>query len=398
MTPSEELVFRLCSQSFLSLWSYANPRGKHGKELCDVLVVCDPDVIIFSVKEVEARDTEDVQTGWARWTREAIEASAKQIYGAERWLQSASNVVTKDGSSGLALPDVSARRIHRVAVALGSKGGIPIASEDFGRGYVHVFEEGALDILMRELDTITDFTEYLRAKELLLQTTMLMIEGGEENLLAMYLRGGRRFNHTPDMLAVEDGLWERLLRDDAFRAKKIADEPSRSFDQLIETFGREALAGTLEPGSTLSETERVVRVMARESRLNRRILGKAFKDFYDKAAREDAGLARMTRSPSGVVYVFLALSREFPREQRTKDLALRCFIARGMQPGSTTVIGIATEQYHGKPGFSLDACLLYHPEWTDQDQARMEAMQRDLGYFVNAQQSHSREDEYPGPA
>lgn len=52
LTFSEALVERLCHQSFLSLWSYANPRAGAGKELCDLLVVCEPDLVIFSVKEI----------------------------------------------------------------------------------------------------------------------------------------------------------------------------------------------------------------------------------------------------------------------------------------------------------------------------------------------------------
>jgi hypothetical protein len=395
MTPSEELVFRLCRRSFLSLWSYANPLKSQGKELCDALVVCAPDVIIFSVKEVRPRASGDVETDWARWTRRAIEESAAQVYGAERWLGTATHVITKEGTQGLALPDLAVRRVHRVAVALGSDGMIPIASQDFGNGYVHVFEEGALDVLMRELDTISDFADYLRAKEALLETTMVIVEGGEENLLAMYLRAGRRFEHTPDQLLVEGNLWEHLQRDGTFQAKKRANEASRPFDELIETFGREALAGTLEPGSMLTETEQLLRIMAREDRFNRRILGKSFNEFVDKAAEQDAGLARMGLSRSGVVYVFLALSRDFPREQRTKDLGLRCFVARGLNPSATTVVGIATERYEGKPGFSLDGCLLHLPTWTAAHQSQLLAIQKDLGYFVNAQERRTREDEYP---
>jgi hypothetical protein len=272
---------------------------------------------------------------------------------------------------------------------------IPIASSDFGRGYVHVFEEGALSVLMQELDTIKDFTDYLRAKETLLETTMLVVEGGEENLLAVYLRAGRRFEHTPDQLLVEGDLWGNLVREKAFQAKKRADVESRPFDMIIETIGRDALAGNLEPGSTLTEAEQVMRVMARENRFNRRILGKAFTSFYDRASKLDGGLSRMVPSPSGVVYVFLAMAREVPREQRTKELALRCFVARGMHADRTTVVGIATERHEGKAGFSLDACHLYLPTWTTEQQRQMEGIKRDLGYFVNAEQGHSAEDEYP---
>ena len=52
LNPAETFVLRLCRQSFLSLWSYANAQGKSGKELCDILVVCDPDIVIVSVKAI----------------------------------------------------------------------------------------------------------------------------------------------------------------------------------------------------------------------------------------------------------------------------------------------------------------------------------------------------------
>jgi len=46
MNKSEEFVSKLCEKTFLSLWCYRNPQGKDkGKELCDILVVCDPDKI-----------------------------------------------------------------------------------------------------------------------------------------------------------------------------------------------------------------------------------------------------------------------------------------------------------------------------------------------------------------
>ena len=79
LTPSEALVAELCRGSFLTLWSEPNPVAKPGKELCDLLVVCSPDVVIFSVKEVGLTESEDPRVGWERWRRRAIEASVKQI-------------------------------------------------------------------------------------------------------------------------------------------------------------------------------------------------------------------------------------------------------------------------------------------------------------------------------
>jgi hypothetical protein len=85
-----------------------------------VLAVCDPDVLIVSVKEIAVGSTGEPAVDWTRWQRTAIDASAKQIYGAERWLQTAERVVCFDGSPGIALPPLSARRVHRIAIALGS--------------------------------------------------------------------------------------------------------------------------------------------------------------------------------------------------------------------------------------------------------------------------------------
>lgn len=394
MTPSEELVLQLCTKSFFSLWSYARPRGKKGKELCDVLVVCDPNVVIFSVKEVHAKTGGSTATNWDRWRREAIDASVKQIAGAERWLDGASHVVRADGQPGLPLPDLSARRVHRIAVALGSGGEIPISGSATPRGRVHVFDERALDVLMQELDTITDFTAYLQAKEALLTRTMVLSEG-EEGLLAVYLLANRRFENMPDSMVIEGNHWESFAKSEAYQAKQRADKASRVFDHLIHQFGHFALAGTLEMGATLSDTERIARVMARESRFQRRVLGKCFMDFLAKSGQDPRGLARITRSDSGVVYVFLAAPRDIPRELRIQDLERRCLVARGLHRDSTTVIGVATQRLDGKEWVSLDGCCVASPTWTQEMQEEFDEIQRQCRYFVDAKWTKGTEDEYP---
>src|SRR5689334_5162503 len=138
LTPSEALVAFLCQRSFLSLWSEANPLthvGKNEKELCDLLVVCAPDVVIFSVKEISLKDTGKPEVDWGRWHRKAVEDSVKQLYGAERWVRTASRVIRSDGSPGVAIPPASDLRVHRVAVAVGGRGEVPYQQGDFGKGF-----------------------------------------------------------------------------------------------------------------------------------------------------------------------------------------------------------------------------------------------------------------------
>ena len=84
MTPSEKIVADLSRSSFLSFWSFPNPKGKKNKELCDILVVCEPDIIIFSVKDISVKRSGNYNVDYDRWKRHAIDESIGQIYGAER--------------------------------------------------------------------------------------------------------------------------------------------------------------------------------------------------------------------------------------------------------------------------------------------------------------------------
>ena len=207
LTPSEEFVSRLCTHTFLSPWTLANPRGKDArKELCDLLIVCDPDVVIVSVKEIQHKATDDYETGAQRWKARAIDASAKQIYGAERELSRIDRVTAKDGSVWLHLPPANTRRIHRIAVAFGSNGAIPIADGDLGKGFVHVFDETDTSIVLAELDTITDFVEFLIRTEAFVEKTQT-ITSGTKDLLGLYLHTGRQYPDDADLLILTDDIW-----------------------------------------------------------------------------------------------------------------------------------------------------------------------------------------------
>src|SRR6185437_2914186 len=70
-TSTERHLSKLADKSFLNLWSYANvfndkrPAPKaQGQELCDVLVVCDPYVLVFSDKHVAWPGDEKLSLNW----------------------------------------------------------------------------------------------------------------------------------------------------------------------------------------------------------------------------------------------------------------------------------------------------------------------------------------------
>lgn len=396
-TPSEQLVARLSQRSFLSLWTYPNPVGKDGKELCDVLVVCDSHVVIISVKECCITNNGNIEVDWKRWRNRAIKKAVAQIYGAERWIKTAKHVVKKDGTAGLPFPDVSRRQIHRIAVAFGSGRKVPFWMGDFGKGFVHIFDELSLDKVMGELDTIADFTRYLRDKENFLNSgKKITITGGEEDLLAIYLHRGKQFPIAYDHIEVGNDLWDRFTAGKEYKNKQSANANSYIWDDLIKTFHNDIATRGLEFGNSLEKVDAITRIMAREDRFSRRVLGNSFHEFMELASGGKMRVrSRMTTSPSGILYVFLARPREVKRTERTAELLERCFVARGLNPKCKTVIGLATEQYEEKAGFSLDAFHLEKPDWTEEDQKKLVYIQNELGFFKSPVQSTGSEDEYP---
>lgn len=408
LNQTERLVYHLCRKSFLSLWSYANPQGKTpGKELCDILVVCEPDVIIFSVKEVIFSEEGDEKVKQARWFKRAIEDSVKQIYGAERWINSTTHVIRNDGKQGLPFPEPAVRRVHRVAVALGGKGKVWKSFGDFGKGFVHVFDERSLEIVMNELDTITDFIKYLSDKEALCRsgTQTIFNGGGEEDLLALYLHNNRQFPTDeelgqPATIILDDDLWATFSRKPEYLRKKDADRESYSWDSLLEVYCHDVLNEHLEIGSSASDLEKVARTMARENRFNRRMLGSSLSDFMrrsdPKTPDEHRVHSRMVPSFSGVVYVLLTRPHGYERELRARELWLRCYVARGINPYKyDTVIGIATEEPVRGKGYTLDTVFMWMKDWSKKDQRKVVGIQKELGYFRNPNESHVHVDEYP---
>src|ERR1700751_5312546 len=122
LTESERLLADLCQYTFLSLWSYPNLFRAPGQELCDVLVVFDDHLIIFSDKSCKFPDTGDPGLDCMRWYDRAIDRSARQVFGAERWIKAHPDRIFLDAACAkrfpLKLPDLANMQVHRVVAAL----------------------------------------------------------------------------------------------------------------------------------------------------------------------------------------------------------------------------------------------------------------------------------------
>jgi hypothetical protein len=398
---SEQFVYDICTKSFLSLWSYINPQGKNSsKELCDVLVICDPHVIVISVKDIQLKSTENPSVEWKRWQRKAIEESIKQIKGAIRWLDGSEYVVKKDGSQGLKLPAKSQRIYYRVAVAFGGKREVPITSSDNSDDeFYHVLDEQSFFLLLSHLDTISDFVDYLSEKEKLLSNTSVIINGGEENLLAIYLHNARQLASEVDTIILEDDLWEGVSNKPEFKAKLQKDAESYVWDKLIEALCHGGFDGENWLGPDMSESELAIRVLVRENRFSRRILGGAFKNFLELSKTGRVASRCVQLSLSSVGYVFFAYDSESTLEDRRNELIARCWASLCLFRECSTVIGIGVNVPGEIPrdGYSRELVMWHtlNTEWSEEDMKQAKYCRDELGFFKSPNEMHIQEDEYP---
>ena len=347
VTPSERYLARFAEKSFLNLWSYPSPyrdqkQGNKGdgKEICDLLVVCDKYVIIFSEKTV-SWPSGDPNIAWSRWAKRAIRDSAKQAAGAARWITLHPNRIFLDRDCmepfPIGLPRESERIIHRIVVANGAaeacKQNIPESSGSFiirpdikgnahwprdhnhvrpfyigdidpSDSFVHIFTGYTLEIVMNELDTITDFAYYLDKKANLVRSGCLIQADGEENLLAYY---AIRVNESGEHDFVSEGLpiridnthYGKFVNDPRYTAKKEADRISYLWDDLIQSFTNHMLDGTsVTLGNyefQLRQNELGVRFMVLECRFSRRGLGEAVNGVLEKGIQKDVLFRLMVR-------------------------------------------------------------------------------------------------------
>lgn len=451
---SERALINLCSTSFLSLWSHPNTYTSEGlrdgqssgKEFSDVLVVFGSDVVIFSDKHVEFHGDTNVDVAWPRWHRKAIQKSVRQLRGARSWLNRFPDQIFLDPQCTrplpVAIPSIDQRRVHLVATTRGTSkycaqhfqgksgslivdSGLELNSVDrpFCVGvspddFVHVFDEDALSFVLQRLDTAPDFIEYLeaRASALRCRKPLLLCEG-EEALLATYLarsHEGQALNaivkdkSAPvDLLHIRWRVAPEFFNSDEFARKVAADAESYQWDDQIEAFIRigNPRYGAFEPVPPGS-VEQALRVMASESRFQRRVLVGAFNDML-KGARSTPEQSRTrvlwTKERPERAYVFACMpchpswSRDEYRRRRSNFLTAYVYGVPSRALQARVIVGIAVDHPVRSYRESSEDLIVLETDLLDEDElSRLRAQLETLGiHRPQSALNYGRALEYP---
>jgi hypothetical protein len=386
LTPSERLVAGLCHRSFLRLWTHPNPKGKKGKELCDCFIVCDRHVVIISVKDCAYRNTGDT-TGWERWKKKAIEESMSQIAGAERWLATVDHVDRADGRI-VQLPPHNVRQYHRIAVALGANGEVPVEWGDKGKGSsICAMSAAWRPSSLPSIRSLTSLSSFSDTEALFAGGTRIIFSGGGiEDLLALYLGWGEKYSlpgstdgALPDLMLLENDLWTGMSSSEDFKQRQKDWAVSYAWDRLIEHYTDDLLTDGMFDfqAKEVTQDQLALIEMVKQPRHNRAQLAKALLDYLSNSN----SAARVGVGYGGTAFVFMARSSA-DRDFKVKELALRCHVVRARCPGVTKVVGIGTDRPGSSAiGYSSDIVYLDYPEFTDEQRATTLKMQEDLGYF-----------------
>ncbi len=403
--PSEQSLYDLCTKGFFSLWSYLNPLRQDGSELCDILVRFEKDLIIFSVKNIILdREVAASDTALKRWKKRAIDKSVRQILGAERHLLQRRYFTVKATPAGelLDIKDIDRLRIHRVAICLGSGGRIPISSSRQKDRFTHVLTDHGIDILFRELDTISDFVGYLAAREEFLATRCQgLVYHGEGDLLTLYLKNNRSFPDCADgaIVYVEGGAYGGFVQSPEYKAKKDANQFSYLVDTIIQHFVECYNMNSLVKKEALENHEMALAVLASQDRLDHRGLARSLLDIGTAKPPVGAYASRMYLSDRArTLYVIAAVPRAFSREQRYDILQARCHVAIGLlqeRLDELRAIGIATELHDETGTHSYDLLYYMLGEWGKNEQQAMDRLRRDLGIWTRADWVYEVDHEYP---
>ncbi len=456
---SERILTALCHQTFLRLWSqtnvYTDDGFKNGKgatkELCDALVVFGKDVILFSDKHVFFNEAKGIEVAWRRWYKKAVYESCRQLHGAKLWLERFPQRAFLDAKCTRPLPvSVPAENVdfHLVAVTRGSREAALAHNSGVGRGsfavnnairkdahnefpfvvgipqpekhFVHVFDEVSIELVLRELDTVVDFLDYLNKRQVLLGASGIMVSAtGEEELLAAYLRtmdaDGREHlffdvadgEAPPGAIVFGAGSYDALTEDIGYKRKQQVDRFSYAWDRLIDRFIDYGDPKLLMPYlvQTNADTERGLRLMAAESRYRRRQLAMSLTNALD---RVEPGM-RLGRVVYGgnadeTVFVFVIVpkrSTETYHEYRAyRQGVLHAYVrtAKLKAPLGTVFVGIALDNPHKDyKGGAEDLMVYLQESWSAADLSELEQKRVELGLWKGKGEQWSlRQDEFPG--
>lgn len=449
-TAGEVIVSRLATAAFLKPWVFPNLFYAPGKEAADLIVRFGDTLLIASEKTKRFPANMPTDVAWARWYSHTIEASARQIRGAERRLMTESAQLFLDARCKKPAPahlfQEPPKEVFRMIFAHGSglhtqryfqsdTASLCISSDRSGtpptrpfsvnpflsnEEIFHVLDDYTSIELFRFIDTAPDLFNYLRKKEALLRSFEFFDCHGEEELVQHHLRtmdsdgehGFEKLIEKGRAQNVNGVYWSEDTYSE-FQAlpvieQRLADDaPSYFVDRFINYL---ASLADKRVSPAAEYEERALRALATFNRTARRMLGGNMFEFA-KMEHEQTYQSRLSLGTKGeplgefcIVYLSVRadLMTENPDDiDLVQDMVAMlaeayAHYAHELRPHATDVICFSfVKDKSKKPQRYSEALALFKPqEFSAEKIAEFQEIRANLGVGANASEErrlHMRE-------
>ena len=389
LTSSENILINLYQKSFLSLWTLPNLFKEKGKELADVVIIFDDNIIILSDKEGHSQTT-DLPSKWKRFQKH-IDKSQRQLLGAQRWITNYPDKIFLDSQCTKPIFHLLPKKpkFHLISVLRGLKndslkyyknndGSLPIdttckkllsiTSKKIENSFIHTFDEIAVELVINEMNTISDFIFYLEEREKLFTHNKIK-SFGETPLLGSFLIGREKnlgnnlfeckAQKENKQLTYKSNIYYEYIKTENYKHWLIDKTKSIFVDYFIEKFiniGDPKISNPLSKQS-IQDTEIAIRQFAKTSRMQRIDFYNCLNDLanqcFESPNSSNNHLVRTLINPLYPTVTFIILflrktdeeSFEEYRERRLDILSMYCEKAESSQSfeKSKVFIGFATD-------------------------------------------------------
>lgn len=327
----ELIAYELAQVSFLKDWCFQNPKLEDGKELCDLLIIFDDNLFIWQIKNVKLEDGQYKEKHKTKNTNQLIGAH-KQIFKLNKKV-----VLPNYGELDPSL----FKHVFLCSVFMGEPE-IGYSFIEKANGYlIHIIHKDSLHKIVNELDTVSDFIRYYKTKEAIHSNSInLIVMGGEEELLAYYVKNNREIPlEQNNITLIDDGIWSNLKNLPQYNARNDANKFAAIWDEQIQHLLEEFKSQSIYHKPLLIE-------FLRPTRFYRRVLSKVFIDLILKAARTKVATINRylyTEETDNTAYCFVYGDAEqgYTAEKIEVVLEMCGWISKYLYPNARVVIGIA---------------------------------------------------------
>lgn len=393
-TETEIMLSELCNKTFLNLWCYTSPYKQdvpEHKECCDVIAIFENHIFIFfdRYKPIDLASETDWNVKWKRWCKETIDKQIETCYGAERYIRAGGKLYIDEQLSE-ELPvkyDLNTVSIHKIIVAHGAKDAClsaspeningslaisyrSIASKNLNLPFyiwlnkenpIHVFDSYNFELILTELDTFWDFTNYIQQKERLIKENMCLSYSGEEELLAYYYvmstSEKEQLHHSAEecgqAIFIDQGGWDAFVKSPKYQELTERKQVSRFWDDWINDLGKTAREGKLIGNANAFTENSGLYEMAKEPRCYRWLFSEKMNEAIYRFQNMDTSVRQiiivLKSSQDNLYYVFLQYKVVLGGEPCSEEehgvvcnniLDVACGVTKPLLPNVEKIVGI----------------------------------------------------------